>query len=192
MAERAMGNLRTPACSRPSSPERQVTFIDSKRAIRIRLRHGLNFSRAVTTSPIPRTRIVTRPLNRFHEIWWPAGPFADSLTVAASMRRPLVSTTKSIPDERGIHKGAAAPLVGGAECIGACRRGWLARSRAFGLGGTRPPRLSPWGNGKGGSTLRPAARLRSAWPCGVLPRARLPFALAVARDRARAFWAPSS
>src|SRR5580692_1865753 len=61
--------------------------------------------------------------------------------------------------KQGIHKGAAAPLVGGA---GAWRVPALFAGLATcsGVGGTRPPRLAPeGGNGKGGdpNSLLPQA-----------------------------------
>ena len=44
---------------------------------------------------------------------------------------------------RGIHKGAAAPLVGGAGSIDACQRLFAGAQRASGVGGTRPAPACP-------------------------------------------------
>src|SRR5580704_2332669 len=45
---------------------------------------------------------------------------------------------------------AGALLVGGAGGIDACLRIWLASSVLPAWGEPSPPRLAPWGNGKGG------------------------------------------
>ena len=47
----------------------------------------------------------------------------------------------------GCTRGAAAPLVGGAACIGACQRSLLARNVPAAWGEPSPPRLAP-GRGK--------------------------------------------
>ena len=44
-----------------------------------------------------------------------------------------------------MHKGAAAPLVGGAGSIAACQRFLLAGGVLPAWGDTLPPRLAPWG-----------------------------------------------
>src|SRR6188474_941244 len=64
-----------------------------------------------------------------------------------------------VPRSQGIHKGAAA-LLWGEPAHDACQRLLLAAQRAVGVGGTRPPRLSPGGgNGKGGVQIPCCRRL---------------------------------
>jgi hypothetical protein len=60
------------------------------------------------------------------------------------------ATRSAPPRSQGIHKGAAAPLVGGAGGIDACQALFVGAQRAPGVGGTHPPRLALGGNGKGG------------------------------------------
>jgi hypothetical protein len=51
-----------------------------------------------------------------------------------------------------MRKGGSAPSCGGSRPRGKCQRFLLARDVPSGVGGTRPPRLSPGGgNGKGES-----------------------------------------
>ena len=62
----------------------------------------------------------------------------------------------------GCTRGASAerfeaPLVGGAASIDACQRFFAGAQRAFGVGGTRPPRLSPKGKRERGDQIPFAA-----------------------------------
>jgi hypothetical protein len=68
------------------------------------------------------------------------------------VKRAVVRTAPSSapPRSQGIHKGAAAPLVGGAGSIDACQALFLGAQRAPGVGGTYPAPACPWGKqGKG-------------------------------------------
>ena len=74
----------------------------------------------------------------------------------------------------GIHKGAQ-PSCGGSRSHGAGQRSWLAGHVPCGVGGTRPPRLSPGGgNGKGGdpTSLLPRAELGSSTAPAIPARQR--------------------
>ena len=64
------------------------------------------------------------------------------------MRRPG-SVKSSRENQRGIHKGAAAPLVGGAGSIDACQRFLLARSVLPAWGEPARPGLPLGETGKG-------------------------------------------
>ena len=74
---------------------------------------------------------------------------------------------------RGCTRGRQ-PSCGGSRRIDACQRFLLGAQRAAGVGGTRPPRLSPGGgNGKGGVQIPCCRRLFPVRPGGwILPRDR--------------------
>src|SRR5690349_16735195 len=87
-AERTTNNDYAPLRAHgPSSRRGHVTFIGSKRAIRIILPDGLNTSRAARTSPVPRLRPAYRCRTRFSSLWVGRRP----------MDTPLRSRFVSVP-----------------------------------------------------------------------------------------------
>ena len=92
--------------------------------------------------------------------------FAKNASPIAPGQAAVVRTgsNSAAPRWQGIHKGAAASLVGGAGSRDACQRFRLAGGVLSGVGGTRPPRLSPEGKRERGEIKFLAPQAISSLP----------------------------
>lgn len=77
-------------------------MIGSKRAFRIRLLNGLDLSKALSTSPIPRSATCYRDCPHFHHHWWAAGPWS-LLGLSSAYMVQWVPALRSPENERNFN-----------------------------------------------------------------------------------------